>query len=226
MELKTTIKNYIIGVSVFLIYSIVTFFKGVPSVFLKNDFLLLLYSLFISITLIIIIGIIYKDKLKANYSDLLKNHKTYFEKGLKYWLIALVFMAISNLILISFNQSNLSSNEEVIRGLFAVSPILVFLSAVLIAPILEELVFRQAFRDIFSNNFLFILFSSLTFGAFHVIGSATTFIEFLYIIPYAIPGVAFALLLKETNNIFVPIGFHLLHNGILISLQFVILIFG
>ncbi len=223
-------KTCLIGIVVFTIYSFTTLLKGVPLSWLdikeNNETILLLYSLVVSILLIGVITFIYKDKLKLKYEDLKKNHKKYFSNSLKYWLFASLFMALSNLVVLTFMESNLPTNEKIIRSFFGSNPIIVFASAVIVAPILEELVFRQGFRDMFSGNLMFIFMSSFTFGAFHVVSNANALIDFVYIIPYAIPAIAFGLMLKETDNIFVPMGFHLLHNGILIALQFAILIFG
>ena len=105
-------------------------------------------------------------------------------------------------------------------------PIYTFISAVIIAPFLEELVFRKSFRDMFSNNLLFIILSGLTFGAFHVIGSFETLFDLIYIIPYSIPGFVFAYTLSKSKNIFVPIGLHFLHNGILMALQTFLMLFS
>jgi membrane protease YdiL (CAAX protease family) len=110
--------------------------------------------------------------------------------------------------------------------MFSKTPILTFMSAVIIAPLLEELVFRKSFRYMFSNNILFILFSGITFGAFHVVGSFETFFDLIYIIPYSVPGLVFAYTLVKSKNIFVPMGLHFLHNGILMSLQFLVMFFS
>lgn len=223
-------KTILIGIGVFFLYSIVNLFKGYPLHLLGikslNENMALLYSLIVSLILVITIIFIYKDKLKLNFRDLLLNHKTYFKKYLKYWLFALFFMALTNLIILNFSPNELPTNEEAIRKLFTASPIMMFISAVVIAPVLEELVFRQSFRNIFKDDMLFIVFSSFIFGSFHVIGSFTELVDFIYIIPYSIPAVAFALMLKETDNILVPTGFHFLHNGVLIALQFLLLILG
>lgn len=223
-------KRIFTGIGVFVLYSFVSLFKGYPLQLLGITKLSqtwsLIYSLFVSIILVSIIATIYKDKLIKNYEDIKVNHKKYFSKYLKYWLFSLFFMAVSNLIILSFVNDGLPTNEEVIRGIFNSNPIIMFLSAVIIAPILEELVFRQSFRDMFKDDATFIFMTALTFGAFHVVGTTTSPVDLLYIIPYGIPAIAFGLMLLETNNILVPMGFHFLHNGLLIALQFALLIFG
>ena len=68
--------------------------------------------------------------------------------------------------------------------------------------------------------------SGLIFGGLHVIGNVNSIIDLLYLIPYCVPGFAFAYMLSKTNNIFVPMGFHFLHNGVTMSLQVILLILG
>lgn len=223
-------KLTLVGLSVFVLYSIVSLFQGLPLKLLNitniSDNFAIMYSLIISILLTTTIAVIFKDRLKNDFVDMKKNHNTYFKKYFKYWLFALVCMSLSNLIIISISENVMPNNEELIKELFKINPILVFTSAVLIAPILEELVFRLSFRYMFNDSLVFIFLSSLTFGAFHVLGTVTSWYDLLYIIPYSIPGIFFAITLEKSKNVFVPISLHFIHNGILMSLQFLILILG
>ena len=132
----------------------------------------------------------------------------------------------SNLIILLINSGNMANNEAAVREMFNSTPIYAFISAVVFAPLLEELVFRKSFRYMFNNDTLFILASGLTFGAFHVIGSYESLIDLLYIIPYSVPGIVFAYTLVKSKNIFVPMGLHFIHNGILMSLQFFLMFFS
>ena len=105
------------------------------------------------------------------------------------------------------------------------APIYTLIVTVLIAPILEELVFRISFRKIFAHtNFLFIFFSGLFFGGMHVLGSLDNLIDLLFIIPYSIPGFMFAYLYTKSKNIFNPISLHFIHNAIMMILQILLII--
>ena len=44
-------------------------------------------------------------------------------------------------------------------------------------------------------------------------------IDFIYIIPYAILGLFFALTVKETDNIFSSIIMHMIHNSLIIFMS-------
>jgi len=87
-------------------------------------------------------------------------------------------------------------------------------------------IFRQSFRNLFQNKWLFIIISGLVFGGMHVFtGNNISKLDLLYLIPYSAPGMAFAYMLYKTDNIFVSMGFHMLHNGIMIALQFLTIYF-
>ena len=134
-------------------------------------------------------------------------------------MIGLVGMVISNLIIQYVFNLGLANNETSVRELINSAPIYMFLSACIIAPFQEEMIFRKTFKDIFSNKYLFIIFSGLIFGALHVVGSLTSFTDLIYIIPYGFLGSMFALILSKTDNILVPISIHLIHNTVLVLLQ-------
>lgn len=219
------------------IYIIFTYFFGViiqsvPLYLINPDIskipftIKVIYLLLFEIVQISFIIYLIKDKIKQDLKDLKKNHKEYFSNNIKYYLIGIILMMISNIIISFFNSGNIAGNEEAVRDIFSTAPIYMYISAVFLAPLLEELVFRQGIRNIFTNDKLFIIVSGLVFGGLHVIGNVSSLIDLLYLIPYSIPGFAFAYILTKTKNIFVPIGFHFLHNGVTMSLQVILLILG
>lgn len=225
------LKNALLGILVILIYLIVPNFEALPFTILGIDlntipkwFKLIYMVLFESVLLLLIIFIL-REKMKNDFKDIKINHMKYYSNCIRYWFISLGVMMFSNVIINAISGS-IANNEEAIHNLFDISPIYVFFSAVIFAPITEELVFRQGIRNIFKNDLIFIIISGLVFGSLHVITSYTSLIDLLYIIPYSAPGIAFAYMLKKYDNIFVSMGFHFMHNGILIALQFFLLIFG
>ena len=110
-----------------------------------------------------------------------------------------------------------------IRTTLNKAPLYMFFSSVIFAPFTEEMVFRQSIKNIITNKKTFIITSGLIFGGLHVIGNINTIYDILYIIPYATPGIALAIMLEKTDNIFVPMGIHFLHNGLLMTLQIILM---
>lgn len=189
-------------------------------------FIKTLYLSFYEIIQICIIVYILKDKLNKDIKDIKKNHKTYFSKYGKYYLLSLVVMFISSIAISLINPDHIAGNEQTIRELFSKAPIYMYFSAVIVAPILEELTFRQGIRNIFTNDKVFIIVSGLIFGGLHVIGNVNSPVDLLYLIPYSAPGIAFAYMLVKTKNIFTSMGFHFLHNGITMTLQLLLMFLG
>ena len=184
------------------------------------------YLIVWEILTIAIIMFILNKKISKDFNDIKKNHKEYYKKYFKYWLVSVAIMMMSNLIINLFVKNGIASNEETIRETFKISPLYVFFSSVIFAPLVEELVFRQSLKNIIPNKFIFIIISGIVFGGFHVITGLASPLDLLYLIPYCAPGFAFAYILANSDNIFIPISLHFMHNGILISLQFILLIFS
>lgn len=228
--MKKYLKNCSIGILVILSYFLIpTYIKYVVA-YLANGSLSeeisVILSVIIEILTLAVILLIFNKRIKENYVDLKKNHKKYFSKYFKFYLIGLAVMYISNAILIFGLNGGLAGNEESIRSILLVHPIYVYISAVLIAPSVEELVFRGAIKNIIPNSILYILCSGLIFGVMHLVGNITSIIDLLYIIPYSSLGIAFAYIYSKTDNIFVTMMLHTMHNGILISIQIAVMLFG
>ena len=134
-------------------------------------------------------------------------------------------MGLSNIIITNFTTTMTSENQQSVIDLLGQAPIYTIIVTTLIAPILEELVFRLSFRKIFKHtNILFIFFSGLLFGLMHVLGSLENLIDLLFIIPYSIPGFMFAYLYTKEKNIFLPISLHFLHNSVMMILQLILML--
>ena len=188
--------------------------------FVTKQIYLILYE--VILTLIIIY--IYRKNFIPDFKDFIKNNVTYFKKYIKYWFLMLGLMIISNLIVTMFTTTEISQNQETIVNLLGEAPIYTFILTVFTAPILEELVFRLSFRKMFAHtNLLFIFFSGLFFGSMHVISSYESIVDLLFIIPYSIPGFIFAYIYTKSKNICVPMSLHFIHNGIMMSLQILLM---
>jgi len=181
-----------------------------------------IYLIFCEALIMTIIAIINRQKLKENIKNLKKNLSEYFTQGLKLYALALLIMVISNLLITQLTNS-IPGNEETIRQTINKAPLYMVFSAVFFAPFTEEMVFRNSIKNIIQNKYTYIITSGLVFGGLHVIGNINTLYDLLYIIPYATPGIAFAIILQKTDNVLVPMGIHFLHNGFLMTIQIILL---
>ncbi len=164
------------------------------------------------IIILIIIFLIHSKTVKKDFNNYFSNIKYYITNYIKYWLLALASMYVCNLILFIIS-GGIAANEQSVRELFTYYPVITFILAAFIAPMLEESIFRiSLYKIIGQHKWLFIILSGLIFGSMHIFGNVNNIIDFLYIIPYSIPGCFFAYALHKSDNMFVPISLHMIHN--------------
>ena len=225
------LKNAGIGFLCILLYFIIPIFELEYLHILNIDYdtmpiiIKVFYLIVWEIITMCILAFILNKKLTKDFNDIRKNHKKYFKKYFKFWLISVGIMLVSNLF-INLMNNGIAGNEESLRETFKISPLYIWFSSVIYAPLVEELVFRQSIKNIIPNKILFVLMSGLIFGGLHVVSGYSGPLDLLYLIPYCAPGFAFAYILADSDNIFISTGLHLMHNGILLSLQFILLIFS
>lgn len=194
-------------ISLFTWYALLVYFNLIGMKLLENSSKLSnnLFETFTYIVIIISLIIINKMNIKKEIIDFKKNYKNYLKNGLIYWIIGLFLMIGSNYI-ITIYQS-LPSNEILIRNNLSVNFIFMFLSSVIISPILEEILFRYSFSKI-KNKYIYIIISSLLFALVHI----SSFTELIFLIPYGFLGLAFTLTYYKNKNIISSIIIHTLHN--------------
>lgn len=182
----------------------------------------ILNAIFSFITAIILFLIYYndfKDDLIKFKSNLIYNLDT----GFKCWIIGLIIMMISNLILNFVLNAGSANNEQAVQNLLSSSPTIMAINICLFAPFNEEIAFRKTIKDVLKNKWLFVILSFILFGGAHVINSAETFVDYLYIIPYGALGGVFAYAVYKTDTIFTSITMHMIHNTILVILSLFII---
>ncbi len=204
--------GFLLGPS--LLYSLVNLVYPINDVIIAN----LIGNGLYAIILFIILHKILINNFKKLGKDKINNMKVMF----KWWGIGLIIMMLSNLIIneVVFNGS-IAANEEANREIILASPFLSIFLAVFIAPFVEEITFRYGLRKIFKNVWFYAIFSGFIFGFLHAISgieSAKDMLDLLYIIPYGSLGFAFSVIYYKTENIWVNIFTHMLHNGLVYSL--------
>lgn len=161
----------------------------------------------------ILILLLYSKELKRDFKPFKKNFWEYSDIAIKYWIIGLFIMAVSNALITYVTPAKMASNEEDVRTMISAIPLLSLIMTTITAPLTEETVFRQGFKNAFSNKYIFILCSGLFFGAIHVVlAEITTVYDYLYIIPYSSLGIAFAAICWKTKNIYPSMMMHSIHN--------------
>lgn len=171
----------------------------------------------ILISNIIFLGLIiyiYRDIFFKDGKKFFKSFEENINMALKYWSIGFGIMIASNLFITYIIDKPLAGNEEQVRSMIDMAPILMIIDTVIYAPIAEELVFRKSIKDIFKNKWVYVIISGLIFGGLHIINYVSTLSDLLYLIPYSALGISFALLYHKTDNIFSSISMHIFHNSL------------
>lgn len=132
----------------------------------------------------------------------------------RYWLTGLAIMMVSNMIISSLLNAGQAENEQAVQSMINALPWAMLIDAGILAPFIEEIVFRKSFKDIFQNKWAFAIASALVFGGMHVV-NASSAVGYLFIIPYGCLGFVFALMYNKTNTVYTSVFAHMLHNSIL-----------
>lgn len=193
----------IVGVSVFKAFKLseeVSMFIG--NVTFVLCLILLFYKMFI-------------DKIK----DFIKNFGLYLSDGLRAWGMGLLVMFISNLVLAYFVfPGEVATNEELNRLYILAHPVIGFISISMIAPFVEEMIFRFGLRKMCPKTKYFPIISAIAFGLPHALTGMTwslsvnNLLQLLYVIPYGALGYAFGYIYQNSDNIFASMLMHSLHN--------------
>lgn len=170
---------------------------------------------------ILVLIIMFRKEIMKGIKDLKSNLLSRMNIAVKCWLIGCLIMFTSSFIISLIVKKDVSTNEELVRESIKLAPLYMLFTCSFVAPIFEEMVFRNALNELIKKKWLFIFLSGLIFGGLHVLGSYSNVLDLLYIIPYGAMGSAFAYLLVKTKNITLPILIHMIHNTILVIVQLI-----
>lgn len=118
-------------------------------------------------------------------------------------------------------SQNQASINQTLQGGILTQIAMVFL-AVVIAPLIEETMFRGVVMNTwFKNNRYYadVLLSAVLFGVFHT----TADLSFVTVTPYVVMGAVFALIYRKIGNLAVNIYTHMLYNAIVVGVSLFIL---
>lgn len=221
-------KGLLIGIGIFILFYFSSYIQLIPILLFNMDIASItgaqnvMLSAFSNVVLLLILLLIFRKDIKKEWKIFKDNFLENIDIGIKYWLIGLGIMMVSNIFINVFLQLGQAANEQAVQSMITSLPWLMLINAGFIAPCTEEIVFRKGFKKAFPNKYAFVILSALVFGSLHVITSMTSPIELLYIIPYGALGAAFAYMYQKTNTIFTSISMHMFHNTALILLSILV----
>jgi len=172
------------------------------------------YYLLVYLIMAIIYILAFNKSIIKDIKDYKKNYKKYIKVGFNYYLKGVFIMIVSNLFLSYILNLSKSTNELTNIEMFKSSPYTQAIIIILLAPIIEELVFRCSFNKMTLNRHLFSFITGTIFGGIHVLSSLSNPIMILMLVPYSAMGVALGYAYKDTNNICTSLIMHIIHNSI------------
>lgn len=145
------------------------------------------------------------------------------------YALALVGNFVANFLSIFISQlfgkmTATAANQMVIeQTLQSNGMILIFLSAVILGPIAEELIFRKSIFGLIKNDKLALVISALSFGVIHLMSETTITDAVINGVVYIALGFVFGYIyLRNKKNIAVNIAVHIVYN--LVSVLMVLLL--
>lgn len=215
-----SIRNIIKGVIVFFLFFYSFLWQYIPLIAFKIDTeiltsnirLAVLFSTFSDAILLLLLLLIYRKDLLEEWKKFKDKFLYNIGTGLIYWILGIFIMFTANIVLFIVFKSSASNNEQLVRSFVTSFPLIMGVNVCIVAPIVEEIVFRKTLKDIFKNRFVFAAVSFLLFGGAHVVRQATSLVDWLYIIPYGVMGFVFALADYKTDTVCTSMFTHILHN--------------
>ncbi len=196
----------------------------------KFNYIDLAYSdLLITLIITLLVFGFYAKTLINDWNKFTKDLKRNLLKSLKLFislfgvkiLVSVIITIITNVLDINLVQSE---NQNALELLLKSAPVIMFISAAILGPLVEESIFRLGFKKVIKNSKLFIIVSSLVFGLMHVFPTDLNLtIALLQSVVYIAMGAVLAHFYEEENNIYIVIVVHVLNNlfGILAALIFI-----
>ena len=173
---------------------------------------------FIELIMFVVVLLFYKKYLKKDLVLFKLNKKDYIKKIVSYFLIFLVvkygIALFSSLLLVMLGSDLVTSeNQEAVVNLAKKLPFMMMISTSLLAPFVEEGIFRLGIRKVINNKYLFILVSGLIFGFMHIFPTELPlYVALIESLNYVTMGLLLAYIYNETDNIYIVVIIHALNN--------------
>ena len=176
------------------------------------------FNVLIELILFVVVMLLYNKEFKKDYKIFKLNSKDNIRKIISYFALFIALKIgtalISSILSFALNYTlGESENQEAVMKLVSAEPLLMIINTCILAPFVEEGIFRLSIRKVFNNKYLFILVSGLFFGMMHIFPTdLPTSLALIYSITYVAMGFYLAYIYTETENIWFVIFIHALNN--------------
>lgn len=172
-------------------------------------------DMFVSIAMILIVLGISFPYLKEQWKQFRRNKKIVSPVLMTVFSLYVAAILCTLFIVIPFQLST-SENQMNNELLFQYQPFNFVISALLLAPIVEEVIFRGCIFQPISKKSMWLgaFVSGFVFGLLHVVASleSASWMNLLYIVQYGLSGFILSIAYGSTNTIFTSIFAHALFN--------------
>lgn len=185
----------------------------------NNRIILLLAIILFYVTMYILVFTLFGNIIICDCKKLFKNFGAYIEYDLpRYSFMFLSFIFI-NLICIIITKNATSINQKTVESL---PKLIMFVLAVLWAPIVEEVVFRGCIKKFINTKIVFIVLSAFVFGFLHAAVEESLLNILITTLPYATLGGWLAYIYYDTDNIVNNILIHATWNFFAVIFSFLV----
>jgi uncharacterized protein len=167
--------------------------------------------------------LIMKRDLRDDFKSFLKIKNTWLAIIVIGYLYLIAGNLVSNVLsnalssLLAIDISASVNQLTIIEALNSNGIVFMLLSAIIMGPIVEELVFRKAIFGLIPSDKIALIVSTLAFGTIHLIGEASIREALINGVSYFVMGIIFGIIyLRNNRNVWVPIAVHILSNLIAI----------
>ncbi|MEG0025997.1 MAG: CPBP family intramembrane glutamic endopeptidase [Bacilli bacterium] len=164
-------------------------------------------SLFlISVLFLCLFVLLFHKQLRNDCLQFFK--EKYFQKVIMYFVFIISIFLIMTGILQMFGLSYYNNLSIIFKSF----PGLILFNILVFTPVVEEIVFRGAFRKAISQKKLFIITSGVIYGLLHAIILTQSFNALLMIIPFIALGLILSYIYVKYENLVVNIFVSFLFN--------------
>lgn len=209
-------RNLLVGLFVLFMYFLSPELIGmiVPDINDANGAELFIRVVFYLIITSVAIYLFWNDIVKG-FGLLKKDPKSFLKNSLIGTFILFVGVLLTSVVVQNLFDARRSINNLILNHYIDVALPFMLFNQLIYTPVVEEITFRGAFKNIIDNKYLYIIISAVAFGFFQV-GYNISATQILYMIPWTVGGIIYAIWHLRTNNILMPVAMHLFYNLIYI----------
>lgn len=204
MKKESKIKAIGLTFALFCLNSLVLGIIGTLSPFIASTYVVS-YSI-----VIIILTRMYKDEIKKDFKNLWKDIKESYKKVIPISLLFIGLVYVANYFIYGYAGTK-AGNQISIEQELTSSIVLMLIYVLLLAPIVEEMIFKIPFKNHKEKRFIDFIIIVIMFTLIHFYPESNPK-AYLYLISYGFLSISFAYPFYKTNNVLLSIIIHIINN--------------